>query len=360
MATGPRVETLSIEGLRNIADASLDLDGRCALLTGTNGAGKTTLLEAVYLLSRGKSFRGARAGDLTTWGHGETRIRARIAADAFPADWLFVRSGRTAGRWVDGIATAEIGGGWDRFSVRLVGENAQQLLEADPSLRRRFLDWNLFHMEPGYGAALRRFRQVLEQRNAWLRQGARGRAVWDDEFLAAGEALHRLRTTGLARIAAALEGLCAPFAWLGGAELRYGPGIPAASSFSGALLADRDGERAAGFTRVGPHRADFWISIGGRRAVLSRGQQKGAVCLLQLACGSAQETTAGTMGIWLLDDLWGDLDEDSIQSLVTMFLGTGCQCLFTMIAARPAARIDLLPSNARLFHVEHGRVLPLA
>jgi DNA replication and repair protein RecF len=354
--SGVALELLEIEGLRNIQTGELRLDGCCGLVTGGNGAGKTTVLEAAYLLARGRSFRGRRAGDLTTAGALRTRVRGRVAEGETRSEWLFERTGRVGARWIDAIPVTELADGGHRFSVRLVGENAQQLLEGDPALRRRFLDWNMFHMEPGYAPALRRYRQVLEQRNAWLRQGARGRSAWDDEFVSAGEALDALRQRGVARVGASLRLLSKHHSDLVGAELVYSSGISRGRNLQDALRADRETERTLGYTRIGPHRADFGIARDGKALALSRGQQKAVVCLIQLACAAVQESLQGTVSVWLLDDLWGDMDGDSASALVALFLTGGCQCLFTMIGAAVEVPPSLLPPDTRLFHMERGRI----
>lgn len=77
---GLRLLTLRIRNLRNLRSVDLDLRQRSQriLLTGANGAGKTTLLEAVYLLARGRSFRGRKAGSLTSDGERRTLVEGRF------------------------------------------------------------------------------------------------------------------------------------------------------------------------------------------------------------------------------------------------------------------------------------------
>ena len=54
----PRIDRLRISGLRNLSGVDLRFPEGSIWLVGDNGAGKTSVLEAVYLLSRGASFRG--------------------------------------------------------------------------------------------------------------------------------------------------------------------------------------------------------------------------------------------------------------------------------------------------------------
>ena len=62
------IRCLEIAGVRNIASARLEFDPRLNLFLGANGAGKTTVLEALYLLSRARSFRGPGVRPLTADG----------------------------------------------------------------------------------------------------------------------------------------------------------------------------------------------------------------------------------------------------------------------------------------------------
>ena len=50
------IERLQISNLRNLSDIKMQT-ATCNLVIGANGSGKTSLLEAIFLLSRGKSFR---------------------------------------------------------------------------------------------------------------------------------------------------------------------------------------------------------------------------------------------------------------------------------------------------------------
>lgn len=50
------IERLQVSHLRNLSQVNLQT-AACNVIIGANGSGKTSLLEAIFLLSRGKSFR---------------------------------------------------------------------------------------------------------------------------------------------------------------------------------------------------------------------------------------------------------------------------------------------------------------
>ena len=63
-----RLTHLELTNHRNIAHAELNPDPHLTVLCGPNGQGKTNLLEAVWLLTGGKSFRGAKDAELIKRG----------------------------------------------------------------------------------------------------------------------------------------------------------------------------------------------------------------------------------------------------------------------------------------------------
>ena len=59
-----RLKELSLQDYRNIRQADFTPCPELTVICGKNGQGKTNLLEAVWLLTGGKSFRGAKDAEL--------------------------------------------------------------------------------------------------------------------------------------------------------------------------------------------------------------------------------------------------------------------------------------------------------
>ena len=124
-----------------------------------------------------------------------------------------------------------------------------------------------------------------------------------------------------------------------------------------ALLNARERDRLAGFTSVGPHRADWTAELVGfaGREHLSRGQAK----LLALACllGQAQQL-AQRLGHWpiiALDDLASELDADHQAKVLSWLERSGAQTFITGTAI-PAGLTGTHDAETRMFHVEHGQI----
>lgn len=356
-----RLTRLDVQGLRCLVDLRFEPAPGLNLVTGGNGAGKTSLIEAAHLLGYGRSFRG--------------RVRDGLVRSGLPALSVYAE-------WVDGRGRARRAGlrhtGSD-WEARLDGQPSPSLTELCAELavvtfepgsheliaggaehRRRFLDWALFHVEPEFLPAWRRYARALKQRNALLKgqPPASVLAPWDQELAEAGETITRFRAGYLQRLEPVLAGTARLFLpELGAAGLAFQPGwrqseLPLAD----ALLLAQDRDRQFGYTSVGPHRADWrvdYLGLPGKEA-LSRGQEK----LTALACVLSQaEAFAADRGEWplvCLDDLASELDQAHLRLALEAVVGSGAQVLLTATEA-PALLVGALAPAAR-FHVERGEL----
>ena len=72
------INSLQLEGFRNINHAHLTFAEGVNLFYGPNGAGKTNLLEALGLFSLGKSCRGSKENILVGFERELTEVTAEI------------------------------------------------------------------------------------------------------------------------------------------------------------------------------------------------------------------------------------------------------------------------------------------
>ena len=347
---------LDIQGLRNLQQVTLEAGPDLNLILGGNGAGKTSVLEAVYFLSRARSFRSGQARDLIHHGARSFTLVARLG------------EGRVLGlERSAGALTARLGGQpVTRLSalsralpVLLLNPDSHRLLEGSPQVRRRFLDWGVFHGEAGFLEAWRRYRRALEHRNAVLRRGDRAALLraWEPELVQAAGHIDALRRTYLARLDPALAALCTQMLnHPGRLGLDYRRGWPRDGELAQLLVAGEAQDRRRGHTRVGPHRGDLALTLDGRPAaeVVSRGQQKVLATALVLAQASLFRTDNGRSAVLLVDDLPAELDAEHRRRVLAALAASPAQSFVTAIEpglVDPAA----FPSPA-VFRLETGKL----
>jgi len=351
---------LTLRDFRCFAALELDLSPRANLILGDNASGKTSLLEAIFFLSRGRSFRTSKADTLV-----------RLGAEGFLVTALTQdSSGGTVALGLarrDGALQARIGGApaqilaelTERLPVQLFDAGAHQLIEGGPRHRRQFLDWGVFHVEPGFLPTWRRYQRALKQRNTALRQKAPEALVrtFEPELATAGVALDSYRRDYLAQ----LEPVATAWArrLLGPLDLgmRYLRGWGEGKTLEEALASNRTFDREQGLTRSGPHRGEMAIEIGGLSAQqqVSRGQQKVLAGALLLAQAVYLKQVTGRQCLLLLDDLAAELDRGHLDRFLDLVRESETQVFLTSVEK------DRLPAwaNASLFHVEHGKIAKL-
>ena len=355
------LERIAISGLRNINYLEIRAHPSLNWVTGVNGAGKTSLLEAIYLISRGRGYRGRKHGPLLGTGRESLEVSAllRSPEDDGPLTRLKMTQSHDDSRFHEnGQAVSGIQYLRRRFHVRLIADNSQQLLEGQPGLRRLFLDWNLFHVEPGYGRILAEFRRVLGQRNAWLRSGARGHAVWDADYCRLAETLTQSRSRFLESLNGILRATAIAEEFSVSLGIEFRSGWPVKMNLRNLLSESLKEDRDRGFTFYGPPRADFSVCSHDRKALPSRGQTKSLVFLLQLAAQHHWLNVGGPPCIWLLDDLGAELDTLSMRSILQAITSLPGQAFITAVAC--PGEIPKGYAGGAMFHVERGAIIGLA
>jgi DNA replication and repair protein RecF len=352
---------LHVRELRCLVDVAFDPHPRLNFLSGLNGAGKSSVLEAIHLMAYGRSFRG--------------RVRDGLIRTGAPALEVFVewnegnRRSRRAGlrhggtQWearLDGAAVDLLGSLSAALAVLTFEPGSHALIDGPSESRRRFLDWGLFHVEPGFLLQWRRYARALKQRNALLKQAASIAQLqaWEGELADAGEGV----TAARRRYAEALQPDLADMATrlspeIGPLAIGFGGGWREQDlSLADALLLARERDAASGFTSVGPHRANWRLSspLWPSGEAPSRGQAKLCALACLLAQGQHFQRLRAEAPIFLLDDFAAELDRPHQRRLLQVLGDNAWQVIAT------GTGLPEHPGDAEYaaFEVEQGRLRP--
>ena len=150
------------KNFRCLKNVDLKFGPRFNLVFGANASGKTSMLEALAYLGRGKSFRGASTTQLVRYDESEFVLYGEIEEGERTAS-LGVRNGtggleiRIAGEDASGAAALA-----EALPLQIIDPDVHNLIAGGPELRRRFLDWVAFHVEPEHLQIWRRFKRTLK------------------------------------------------------------------------------------------------------------------------------------------------------------------------------------------------------
>ncbi|SEP00573.1 DNA replication/repair protein RecF [Aquisalimonas asiatica] len=346
------IASLTVSGVRNLADATLECDPRCNVIAGANAAGKTSVLEAIHVLARARSFRTARLDQVRRDGTAELLVRGDVQVGT-GAHRLGVARGESGTRVrIDGADARGLSELARWLPVQVINTESQRLLQDGPSARRSYLNWSAFHVEHGYHEAWRRYDRALRQRNAALREGdSRTARALEGELVSAAGAVDTLRSGVLAELQPHLDVYLQRWLPETPVQIVYRRGWSQSRTLADTLADQHESELNMGYTLSGPHRADLQLRVHGMDAQhrLSRGQQKVLVVAMLLAQASVIATQGGVQPVLLVDDLPAELDVEYRAAVLQAIEESQGQVFFTAIETEALA-----VSAGRLFHVEQG------
>lgn len=353
------IHTLRAVDFRCFSSLSLEVPAAGGVFTGDNAQGKTSILEAVCLLVRLQSPRTRKLPSMVrkdgpggfgiageVWGM-ERRVRFHRALDL-----------AVEGEAREGPGSYLADGGL----IVWMGNEDLELVRGAAEARRRYLDFVGSQVEPGYRTALARYRRALKAKNLLLKDPRpREEEIrsYEEVMIVAGDEL----TAARARLVALLSprALAAQREVSGRDELlglEYRPA--GGGDLRSALEQARERERRQRQSLVGPHRDDLLLTIQGLAAgeFASEGQQRTVALALKLAQGEALAAVRGSLPVYLIDDIFGELDPGR-RNAVLRALPAEAQKWITTTHLGWLDGADGLDGLAHLA-VKAGRVLPAA
>lgn len=358
------LKRLSIQHLRNLIEVDITPSVRVNLIFGENGSGKTSILEAINVLGLGRSFRSHKHKPLINNEQQGFTVFGRVNSDGadVPIGVHRTANGEASFK-ANGMMVPSAAALASYLPLQIINSDTFLLLEGSPKVRRQFIDWLVFHVEPGFYQVWKDTQRCLKHRNSLLRHDRIDRfelATWDQELVQLSEEMHRLREACMARFSEIFFGLLEEFISLDGIALAYYRGWDKETSYANVLLANLERDKRQGFTQAGSHRADLRITVNSLNAadILSRGQQKLLVCALKIAQGYVFSQITGRKCIYLVDDLPAELDEKHRQLLVRWLDSMTTQVFITGVEQETlmASWHDKPEIELKLFHVEQGKV----
>lgn len=347
-----------IHHFRNIHEAEIFPAQGINLILGENGSGKTSLLEAIYLLAMGRSFRSRFLKNVVNNDQQRLTVFAR-SADKTPigvqydlASGLQIRLNNAPLKRLSDLAV--------HLPLQFIPANCHQFFELGPKYRRRMVDWGVFHVEQQFNFHWQSYKKALQQRNAAIKHHKPSREIqlWDKYLVEHGTIITGMRERYLTLLLEYFQPLfrqLCPELEHYQFSLRYLRGWNKASEFADYLSSHIDRDNALGYTRSGPHAADWSLRVNDADPyeMLSRGQQK----LFFLALSMAQililaDKKQLTSTVLLIDDLSSELDWHHQNTVIETLRILPVQCFISSTNEQLTALLSA--ENEKKFHVKHG------
>ena len=353
------LDWLQIKRVRNLLDIKIEAEPRLNVITGENGSGKTATLEAIYLLSRARSFRTPKIQDVIKKGDETLQVTAGTTSTAAGKATLGIEKGRNQIILRNNGSTVKtVSEQAKNLPLALITPETHLLVTGTPRQRRHWLDWALFHVEQHYLEDWRDYFKALRQRNSLLKAGNRNQGLYEGWERTMAEAGVRL-LTARQKFLKTLQEISNPLlnkVFYGEFKIRFNAGeYNNEDLFKAYLVNERAKDRVNGFTRNGPHRADLEFMFENERvaANFSRGQIKLFISLLILAEAKALYEASGEYPIILVDDYDAELDKKASEYLLSILCDLPFQVFLTSVNK---SMPHIFSKDFARFHVEHGKV----
>jgi DNA replication and repair protein RecF len=357
-----KLQKITISDFRNLEQIDLELDRKINILYGDNGSGKTSFLESIYYFATGKSFRVTNPSAMIA----KASQKMTIFSELLHAENLInlgverELNGKTLLRMdreniKSHVQIARL------LPVQVFTAKDYRILEDGPDMRRQFLDWGLFHVEPSFLEYWQRLQKALKHRNAILKSRSNNInsqiAFWDGEIVASGMKVHEMRKNYLEQVLPILTPILENLLPEENIQLKYLQGWNSEKTLEAILKENFLVDLRFGYTSFGPHKADIQFGVGEQLAknILSRGQQKLLVYALKIAQGVLLQQSAHKSSIYLIDDLPSELDSVKQQKALAILNEIAAQIYITTVSKSNYPEV-FTNSELQLFHVEHGNI----
>lgn len=321
------LNSIRLKNFRIHKYTELEFCDKLNYIVGGNGEGKTSILESIYYLCTTKSFNAKADNEALRFNESEFEIeglftdlsidKVRVNYSSLDNRKYYFQNNKIVSR-----STEVIG----RFPVVVLTPADHAITQGSPSERRKFVDSVISQATETYLRILLDYNKILRQRSSLLTRiretGQRNLSAeleaWTEKLVETGTELieHRLKF-----IFGFNDYIRDSYKVILGNNEMPGISYSFLENYDGKEIRDRfmelinerrDDELRRAANLIGPHRDDFILEINGinLRTYGSQGQHKTYQVVLRFAEFFYLKEITGKTPLFLLDDVFGELDTD--------------------------------------------------
>ncbi|MBO7132510.1 DNA replication and repair protein RecF [Candidatus Saccharibacteria bacterium] len=315
------IKSIKLINFRNHQNYYLECKENTSLILGENGCGKTSVLEAIYIITRGKSFR---AVDSEILKRGTDYYRIEIEYNNGEKN-IATFDGKNKTFIILDKKTRRLPKK-NKYPVVLFLPSDLNLISHSPSRRRDYFDKIFSQLDEQYNQHLLKYEKTLKQRNELLKNEAPYNNLfsWDLLLSKYGTSLFNYRKTFIQEINTKLTKTYHSIAKNDDeVSIKY---VSEASECSESdylkkLEENYKKDCILGHTTFGVHHDDylFFFNQSLANGSASRGETRSIILALKFIEGNLLYEKLHLKPLILLDDVFSELDETRRKCLIKNF-----------------------------------------
>ncbi|MBT6119990.1 DNA replication/repair protein RecF [bacterium] len=341
------ITKLWLKDFRNFNEVLLNFGEKSNIfIYGENNQGKTNFLESIFFLGNGASHREPKNENLIQFKKSLTYIGLEVDKDEQKHKIYFkiLKDGKRLGTFDQQLlnSTQLLK---KHLNIEYISSDVIKTFQESPDYRRDVLNRFCGILYSDYTATLQGYNRIIKQKNFQLKNINKKESIdyWNDQLIDYSYKLITMRLKSLVQIEAQTKEFIKPIFSDFYESLNIGysyHGIPL-ESFSEAtykqtlkrILNDVfNKEKELGFSIVGAHRDDFFLSIKNKelKRFFSRGINRSLSFFLRLAQIEIISKKTGVKSTLLLDDPFAEIDAKNKSAIINV-IDNKCQIFYATI-----------------------------
>lgn len=333
------INKIHLKNIRLYENTTLNINNNLVILVGPNASGKTTILESIYLMSKTKSHR---TNDIENIIKKEKEFGLIEIEDNKKYKMIISNGGKQL--LINGILYKKISDFIGNIKAVMFSPNDLNLVYGSKLERRQFLNTELSIINKNYIYEFSKYNKILKERNEILKNYSPDKKIILDvitkELIDCGKIIYKSREKFIDDLN---EYILKIHKNLYGEDLyiKYNPSVKY-DDYDNIYNERLEYDILTKSTQRGIHRDDFVFMINDNNAISysSQGQVRSIVLSLKIALFYYVKNIYKNDVILLLDDVFSELDNDRVLSLVK-FLMNENQTFITTTS------IDLIPNTLK-------------
>ncbi|MFA5834192.1 MAG: DNA replication/repair protein RecF [Bacteroidota bacterium] len=333
-----KISNAHLRSFRNHNETVFEFGARVNVLLGENGQGKTNALEALSFLCLTKSFYASADATVMQQQQSFFEIKSALQSDEgkeFHVRVTYDDVKKEKKFTINGAAVEKFSSVIGMFPVVILSPENSSITFGSPADRRKFIDLVISQSSKSYVEDSMEYRRIVRQRNAILTE-AKGKecgsqiAPWNDMLIRYGSRIIHKRNQFLNEFAPYIAQTYLDIVDEREIpKIEYAPSINISidstpeeivSAMEWKLAKKKKDESRFQTTLVGPHRDEIIFSLNGMslKHFASQGQHKTFLVALKVAEFFFLKERCNETPIFLLDDVFSELDEYRSKKLLSV------------------------------------------